>query len=133
MQDYYGGGKNECSVLHLKNRSEVTKLNSKVSLSQENFHFPRSGLSRQGLIVVQLRPQASAGQSDQGCTVQIKEIVNPLATEPPPAAHARPLGLKRHSRGKMHSGREGVIKEEHSGITHRLLDFQNFLDFLNNL
>ena len=65
--------KNKCSVLHLKDCSEVTKLHSKVSLLRENFYFLRSGLSSQGLIVVQPRPEAEAGQSDRGWTVQIKE------------------------------------------------------------
>ena len=75
------GGRNKCSVLHLKDCSEVTKLNSEVFLSRENFHFPRSGLSSQGLIVVQPRPPASAGQSDQGWTVQIEENVHSIKTK----------------------------------------------------
>ena len=65
-------------MLHLKDCSEVTKLDSEVSLSREDFPFPRSGLSSQGLIVVQSRPPASARQLDQGWTVQIEENVNPL-------------------------------------------------------
>ena len=64
---------NKCSVLHLKDCSEVTKLDSEVSLSRENFYFLRSRLSSHGLIVVQPRPEAKAGQSDQGWTVQIEE------------------------------------------------------------
>ena len=72
---------NKCSVLHLKDCSEVTKLDSEVSLSRENFHFPRSGLSSQGLIVVQPRPEAEAGQSDRGWTVQIEENVSSLKTK----------------------------------------------------
>ena len=72
---------NKCSVLHLKDCSEVTKLNSKVSLSRENFHFLRSGLSSQGLIIVQPRPEAEAGQSDRGWSIQIEENVNSLKTK----------------------------------------------------
>ena len=71
-------GKNKCSVLHLKDCSEVTKLDSEVSLSRENFYFLRSRLSSHGLIVVQPRPEAKAGQSDQGWTVQIEKNVNSL-------------------------------------------------------
>ena len=53
---------NKCSVLHLKDCSELTKLDSEVSLSQENFHFPRSGLSSQGRRP-RLDSQTEAGQS----------------------------------------------------------------------
>ena len=58
---------NKCSVLHLKDCSEVTKLDSEVSLLHENFHFLRSGhLSSRGL-AVQLRSdnQTKAGQPDR--------------------------------------------------------------------
>ena len=72
---------NKCSVLHLKDCSEVTKLDSEVSLLRENFHFPRSGLSSQGLIVFQLRPEFETGQSDRGWTVQIEENVNSIKTK----------------------------------------------------
>ena len=68
------GTKNKCSVLHLKDCSEVTKLDSEVSLSQENFHFLRSGqLSSQGL-AVQARSDSClaslrlARQSERGWT-----------------------------------------------------------------
>ena len=74
--------RNKCSVLHLKDCSEVTKLDSEVSLSRENIHFPSSGLSSQDLIVVQSRPEAEAGQlSDLGWTVQISENENSIATK----------------------------------------------------
>ena len=54
---------------------------SAYSLSWENLHFPRSGLSSLGL-TVQPRPPASAGQlSDLGWTVQISENENSIATK----------------------------------------------------
>ena len=66
----------------------MTKLDSEVSLSWENFHFLRSGgvssqglLSSQGLTVVQPRPEAKAGQSDRGWTVQIEENVHSIKTK----------------------------------------------------
>ena len=71
----------KCFVLHLKDCSERTKLDSKVSFLRENFHFPRSGLSSQGLTVVQQRLEAEAGLSDQGWTVQIEENVHSIKTK----------------------------------------------------
>ena len=74
-------GKNKCSMLHLKDFSEVTKLDSVVSLLQEN--FLRSGqLSSRGMAV---QPRSDnhteAGQPYRGWTVQIKENVNSQGKE----------------------------------------------------
>ena len=58
---------------------KVTKLDSKVSLSHENFHFLRSGqLSSRGLAIqprsdICLAKRSEARHSDRGWTVQIKE------------------------------------------------------------
>ena len=48
-----------------------------------------------------------------------------LASGPPPAAHARPSGLKRHSRGKRHSRREEASKEGNFS-KNLFLIFRNF-------
>ena len=57
-------------MLNLKDCSEVTKLDSEVSLSRENFHFPRSGLSSQGLIVVQPRPEKAKVSNNRVVSAQ---------------------------------------------------------------
>ena len=43
--------------------------------------FSFSGLSSQGLIVVQPRPEAEAGQSDRGWTGKIEENVHSIKTK----------------------------------------------------
>ena len=63
-------------MLPLKDCSEVTKLDSEVSLLRENFHFLRSGqLSSQGLAVQPrsdscLAERSEARQSDRDWTAR---------------------------------------------------------------
>ena len=69
---------NKCSVGPETSICPRGKGQGPTSFSERGLFFSEIWTASQGLTVVQPRPQAEAGQSDRGWTVQIEEKNSPL-------------------------------------------------------